>query len=45
MSRRSAKEQPIGEPLDWLMTLRPARWRFGSEIRTYDWDLPEKKEQ
>lgn len=43
--RRSAKAQPTGEPLDWLMTLRPARWRFGSEIRTYDWDLPEKKEQ
>ena len=37
--RRAAKPQPTGEPLDWLETPRPAHWRFGSETRTFNWDL------
>ena len=36
--RRAAKVQPVGEPLDWLQNIRPARWRFGDEIRNYDWE-------
>lgn len=43
--RRSANVQPTGEPLDWLKNIRPARWRFGSEIHNYNWDLPEEREQ
>ena len=35
--RRSAKELELGEPLDWMETRHPRRWRFGSEIHTYDW--------
>jgi alpha-galactosidase len=26
------------EPLDWLQTTAPRQWRFGEEVRTYDWD-------
>ena len=36
--RRAAKPQPTGEPLDWLETLRPTRWRFGNETRTFSWE-------
>jgi len=36
--RRAAKVQPVGEPLDWLQNIRPVRWRFGDEIRTYNWE-------
>ena len=36
--RRAAKMQPVGEPLDWLQNIRPVRWRFGDEIRNYDWE-------
>ena len=36
--RRAAKEQPTGEPLDWLETPRPTRWRFGDETVLYTWN-------
>jgi len=36
--RRAAKVQPVGEPLDWMEHLRPVRWRFGDEIRNYNWE-------
>lgn len=36
--RRAAKEQPLGEPLDWMENVRPVRWRFGDEVRTYQWE-------
>jgi len=36
--RRAAKVQPVGEPLDWMEHLRPVRWRFGDEERTYCWE-------
>jgi alpha-galactosidase len=30
--------QPGGvEPLDWLASPTPSRWRCGDEVRTYDW--------
>ncbi len=34
----AATEMPTGEPLDWMETLRPLKWRFGGgETATYDW--------
>jgi alpha-galactosidase len=33
---RAARPQPLGEPLDWLATVWPSRWRFQEE-QTYDW--------
>ena len=36
--RRAAKEQPTGEPLDWLDTPRPTRWNFGGAHATYSWE-------
>jgi alpha-galactosidase len=34
----AARPQPVAEPLDWLDTICPRRWRFGSgETATYDW--------
>lgn len=35
--RRAARVQPLGEPLDWQETLRPAQWRFGEETVEYRW--------
>lgn len=35
--RRAAAIQPVAEPLDWLETTAPERWRFGSVEKTYDW--------
>lgn len=29
--------QPLAEPLDWLDTTCPRRWRFGKEERIFDW--------
>ena len=29
------------EPLDWLHTTAPRRWRLGSEVVTYDWEEPQ----
>ena len=35
--RRAAKVRSLGEPLDWMENMRPERWRFGDEIRNYNW--------
>lgn len=32
-----SQPQPVAEPLDWLDTVYPARWRFDDEVRTFDW--------
>ncbi len=34
---RACVPQPVPEPLDWLETNTPARWRFGRETLSYDW--------
>jgi alpha-galactosidase len=34
---RVAVVQPVAEPLDWLETTTPERWRIGGENITYDW--------
>ena len=36
--RRAAKVQSLGEPLDWMENVRPVRWRFDDEVRTYQWE-------
>ena len=36
--RHAAGEQPTGEPLDWMSTQSPAKWRFGSDTVEYNWD-------
>lgn len=33
----ASREQPYAEPLDWLETTCPARWRIGGKERTYAW--------
>lgn len=34
---RSARAQAPAEPLDWMETTCPRRWRFDSETRQFDW--------
>ncbi len=34
---RASQPQPVGEPLDWLETSEPERWKFGSGKENYDW--------
>jgi alpha-galactosidase len=34
---RAATRQPVCEPLDWLQTNEPGRWRLGNTTATYDW--------
>jgi alpha-galactosidase len=34
---RAAVPQPAAEPLDWLHTTCPRRWKFGNETATYNW--------
>jgi alpha-galactosidase len=34
---RAARRQPPGEPLDWLTTLQPKKWKLDGEIRNFDW--------
>ncbi len=34
---QAANPQPVGEPLDWLTTLRPAKWRLAGQIVDFDW--------
>ena len=34
---RAAAPRPLGEPLDWMHTTCPSRWRFGEETIDYDW--------
>ena len=34
---QAARVQPVGEPLDWLTSLRPTRWRLGGQLTEFDW--------
>ena len=38
---RSARPQAPGEPLDWLTTSCPERWRLGGEEIRYRWQTPQ----
>ena len=35
---RAAVVQPPAEPVDWLTSLTPSTWKFGTETVTYDWN-------
>jgi alpha-galactosidase len=37
----AAKPQPLGEPLDWLETTTPGRWRLQGETVEFDWFGPD----
>ncbi len=39
--RIAATSRPPAEPLDWLETTCPRRWRFGDEMREFDWGVVE----
>ncbi len=34
---RASVPQPLGEPLDWMETTEPSRWRFGRTETDYHW--------
>ena len=34
---RAGRMQREPEPLDWMETTAPRRWKFGTEEKTYDW--------
>jgi alpha-galactosidase len=34
----AAKEQPTGEPLDWLSNQWPAKWKLDGEVVDFNWD-------
>lgn len=34
---RAAVPQPLGEPLDWMHSVYPSKWRLMGETREYDW--------
>lgn len=34
---KAAKEQPLGEPLDWLETSTPSRWKLNGRIVEFNW--------
>lgn len=33
----AARVQPEAEPLDWMDTMTPKRWRLGGKIQAFDW--------
>ncbi len=38
---RAAAAQPAAEPLDWMETTCPRRWRFGNDTREFEWGFLE----
>lgn len=37
----ASRRQPIAEPLDWMDTTTPGRWRIQGQVIDYDWYGPE----
>lgn len=37
----AAVERPVAEPLDWLNTVTPRRWKIGEEKVSFDWADPQ----
>jgi alpha-galactosidase len=33
----AAKQMPVGEPLDWMETLTPEKWKLDGEVVKFDW--------
>lgn len=38
---KASRPQPAAEPLDWMETTIPARWRVGTNNREFDWYPPD----
>jgi alpha-galactosidase len=34
----ASQELPLGEPLDWMQTQVPAKWKLNGKIETFDWE-------
>ena len=34
----ASKELPVGEPLDWMDSPIPRKWRLGNTVELFDWD-------
>ena len=34
---QAARVQPLGEPLDWLTSLWPTKWRLDGQLTEFDW--------
>ena len=37
----ASKPQVSAEPVDWMETTTPARWRIGAKSREFDWYPPD----
>lgn len=37
----ASKPQPSAEPVDWMQTTTPARWRMGENLAAFDWYPPD----
>jgi alpha-galactosidase len=36
--RLASQEMPLGEPLDWMQTPTPKRWKLIGDVVNFDWD-------
>lgn len=34
---QAARVRPVGEPLDWLTSPRPTKWRLDGRVTEFDW--------
>ena len=34
----ASKNQEVGEPLDWLTTSLPAKWKLNGEVKEFNWE-------
>lgn len=34
---QAAKQQPLGEPLDWMETEQPRKWKLNNRVVNFDW--------
>ena len=33
----AAKKLPVGEPLDWMETITPKKWKLNGQVVNFDW--------
>jgi alpha-galactosidase len=36
--RLASQDLPVGEPLDWMFTPTPRKWKLNGEVTEFDWD-------
>lgn len=34
----ASQDLPVGEPLDWLETPWPQKWKLNGQVRSFNWD-------